>query len=182
MKDSKKYCQKCGAEITDPKAKSCSACGTKIKKPLYKKWWFWLIIGLVFIMVVGASGSGSEDSPSTPGESTTASSEITYEIVDLQTMIDDLNNNAMKAEALYQNKYVQIEGRITSFDSDGKYISVEALTADAWNFDTVMCYIKSDAQRQILINKSVDDVVTIKGRIISIGEVLGYSLNIDEIQ
>ena len=174
-------CKTCGNQIAT-NAKACPNCGAKIKKPIYKKWWFWLIIGLAFIMIVGVAGSDSEDSPSPSGESTTATSEITYEIVDLQTMIDDLNNNAMKAEALYQNKYVQIEGRITNFDSDGKYISVEALTADAWNFDTVMCYIKSDAQRQILINKSVDDVVTIKGRITSIGEVLGYSLNIDEIQ
>ena len=44
-----------------------------------------------------------------------------------------------------------------------------------------MCYIKKDAQREILMNKSKGDTVVIKGKIITIGEIIGYSINIDEV-
>ena len=96
-------------------------------------------------------------------------------------MLDDLDENAMKAESTYQNMYVEVTGKIVSFDSDGSYISIEPVNADEWNFDTVTCYIKTDAQRSVLMEKSKGDTVVIKGKIWSIGEFLGYSINIDEV-
>ena len=72
-------------------------------------------------------------------------------------------------------------GKISNFDSDGKYISIEPVNADEWNFDRVQCYIKDDAQLDFLLEKEVGDSITVKGKIKSIGEVLGYSLNIDEV-
>ena len=145
-----------------------------------------LILATVLIVVFAFFALGSTESESTANSSNKANStqskqEITYEKVDLQTMIDTLNDNALKAEQTYQDKYVEVTGKISNFDSDGSYISIEAINADEWNFDTVMCYIKSDEQKQFLLEKSKGDTVTIKGKIISIGEVLGYSLNIDSV-
>lgn len=97
-------------------------------------------------------------------------------------MLDDLKENAMKAETLYQDKLVEVTGKIANFDSDGFYISIEPVDADAWNFTTVMCYIKNDFQKDLLLEKSKGDTVTIKGQITTIGEVLGYSLNIHGIE
>ena len=34
---------------------------TKPKKPIYKKWWFWVIIGVVVIGILGCAGVGSEE-------------------------------------------------------------------------------------------------------------------------
>lgn len=60
MKRKPKLCNVCGKEIASS-AKICPYCGAKIKKPLFKKWWFWTII----IVLVAAIGSGSQgDSPS----------------------------------------------------------------------------------------------------------------------
>lgn len=159
-----------------------------MKKPIYKKWWFWVIIGVVALFIIGLVA----EEPDTPdGTSATAGSESvtekqpitsqSYQKVDLQTMLDELEENALRAESKYQNTYVEVTGKIAGFDSDGAYITIEPVYADEWNFDTVMCYIKSDAQRDFVIEKSVGDTVTIKGKIISIGELLGYSLNIDSI-
>jgi len=193
MEANKKHCQKCGAEITDVKAKKCAECGAKIGKPIFKKWWFWVIVALGVIVIgsAGATDTDTENSTIDSGvtETTTAADNkntsstntTKYEIVDIQKMIDDLDQNALRAENTYKNKYVQITGKIANFDSSGLYITIEAVSADEWNFDTVMCYIKKDAQRDFLMEKSVGDVVTIKGKIISVGEVLGYYLNIDEI-
>ena len=56
MKTKEKFCPKCGAEIVDAKAKICPGCGQKIGKPIFKKWWFWVIIGVV---VIGLASSGN---------------------------------------------------------------------------------------------------------------------------
>ena len=149
-----------------------------------------MIIGVVIIAIIGSSGGEDDnsgittDSVSNVGaitEKNDAGTEKTYQKVDLQTMLNELAENALRAETKYQNAYVEITGKIVNIDSDGKYISIEPVNADEWNFDTVLCYIKNDTQRNFIIEKSVGDTVTIKGKVISIGEVIGYSLNIDSI-
>lgn len=177
-------CKKCGKEIEDG-AVACPNCGKKLKKkPLYKKWWFWVAIVLV-VIIVSSSGGGNDKSSNTDSSSQTSisskSEEIVYEKIELQTMIDDLKSNALKAEKTYQKKYVEIEGKITNFDSDGDYISIEPVNADEWNFDTVMCKIKNDDQLNFLLEKNTGDTVTIKGQVTSIGELLGYTVNIAEV-
>ena len=178
MSATNKHCQGCGVELTDGKAKQCPSCGAKIKKPIFKKWWFWVIVAVGAIILVSAAG-GSGDEADVGADNSSNSTK--YETVDLQQMLDDLEENALKAEKTYQGKYVKVTGKISNFDSDGSYISIEPTTADEWNFDTVMCYIKNDSQLDFLMEKSVGDTVTIKGKIISIGEIMGYSINIDEI-
>lgn len=178
-------CKNCGKEI-DNKAAVCVNCGAAVKqkKSIFKKWWFWLIV-IIVIAIVGSASGDSETTGETTnsGDATSATQEtITYEKFDLKTMFDDLKGNAMKAEEKYQNKYVEITGNITNFDSDGSYISIEPVNADEWNFDTAMCYIKTEEQKKILMEKSIGDQVTIKGKVKSIGEVLGYSFDIKEVE
>jgi hypothetical protein len=59
MKKKSCICKACGAEIRTG-AKFCQYCGAKIEKPLYKKWWFWLIV----VAVIGAIGSGGSETES----------------------------------------------------------------------------------------------------------------------
>ena len=65
-------CKTCQAQIAKS-AKKCPYCGAKIKKPIYKKWWFWLILILLF---AGAGSSGSEDEASVPENETTINQEV----------------------------------------------------------------------------------------------------------
>ena len=172
-------CKKCGQEV-DKKAVVCTGCGCKIKKPIYKKWWFW-VLAIIIVAIIGGA-PGNEETTSTNTDTTSKKTEeIAYEAVDLQTMFDDLSNNAMKAETLYQKKYVEFECKIANFDSDGDYIGVEPVNASEWNFTTAMCYIKNDTQKDFLIEKNVGDSITIKGKVKSIGEVMGYSIDINEV-
>lgn len=61
-------CKNCGQEI-DNKAAVCVHCGVKTQnfdkamgnRPFYKKWWFWVIVVLVGLYIIGVS-SGKEDS------------------------------------------------------------------------------------------------------------------------
>ncbi len=165
---------------------------TKKKKSIFKRWWFWVIIAVVVIGIIG-SATSEPTSSGTPDNNIEASnndssanknnesSKKEYQKVDLQTIMDELTENALRAESKYQNAYIEFTGKIANFDSDGSYITVEPTNAGEWNFDTIMCYIKSDDQKNFIIEKSVGDQVTIKGKVFSIGEVLGYSLNIDSI-
>lgn len=177
-------CKKCNGEI-DNKAVVCVHCGCKIKKPIYKKWWFWAaIIVLVIILASSVSNNNTDEGSNQTAEKTVESVEqsIVYEAVDLSVMFEDLKNNAMQAEKNYQGKYIEITAKIKSFDSDGKYISVEPTNADEWNFNYAMCYIKNEGQKAFLIEKNVGDIINIKGKVKSIGEVLGYSIDIEEVQ
>lgn len=173
-------CKKCGQEV-DKKAVVCTSCGCKIKKPIYKKWWLWAVIVILVIAIGSTSGSNDTTSDSKANSTPNQTEEIVYESVDLQTMFDALDENAMKAESAYQKKDVEFECKIKSFDSDGTYISVEPVGADEWNFKMAMCYIKDDLQKTFLMEKSVGDVLTIKGKVKSIGEVIGYSIDIHEV-
>lgn len=186
-------CKKCGKEL-DKKAVICPGCGCKTKKPFYKKWWFWVIVAIVVISVVGSSGDDETTKvaePDTTVETGAPSAsepkaelekeEIVYESVDLQAMFDALEENAMKAEKNYQNKLLEFECKISNFDSDGQYISVEPVGASEWNFTTATCNIKNDAQRDFLIEKNVGDIITVKGKVKSIGEIIGYTLDIKEV-
>lgn len=117
-----------------------------------------------------------------PGNtSATGNTQIQYEQVNLKDMLDELDTNAMRAEEKYQDKYIEITGKIRSFDSDGKYISIVPCEAADWSINTVKCNLTDPAHKAFLLEKNVGDVVTIKGKVFSIGEIQGYSVKIAEI-
>ena len=116
----------------------------------------------------------------TPTNTQATTSTIHYEKVDLQTMLDDLETNALRAEETYQDMYVEITGEISNFDSDGKYISIIPCDAPLLS-DRTMCYLTDPTHKAFLLEKAVGDMVTIKGKVVSIGEVIGYDVRIAEI-
>lgn len=192
-------CKSCGQEISK-QAVICPGCGAKVKKPIFKKWWFWVIIGVLAIGAIAAGSGNKETAPAgqgaaapaaqtaqgaaapAPAAQTTESKKIEYTPYDCKALFDDLKNNALRAEQTHQDEYVEITGYIRAFDSDGKYISIGAPEDDFnYLFDTILCDFKNDTQKEIAMQMNKYDKITIRGQIKSIGEVLGYSLNIDEI-
>lgn len=47
-------CKTCGAEIAKS-AKSCPHCGAKNKKTIFKRWWFWVLV-IVLLVMIGNAG------------------------------------------------------------------------------------------------------------------------------
>lgn len=137
------------------------------------------IVAIIILCIMFPDSFNGGATANTPNAPTTP--QIQYEKVDLQDMLDELNANALRAEAKYQGKYIEITGEIRVFDSDGKYISIVPCDAPAVSLDTVMCYLTAPTHKTFLLEKNVGDVVTIKGKVSSIGEVLGYSIKIAEI-
>ena len=155
----------------------------KIKKPIYKRWWFWAIIVVILFAAFGSGDSDAGDdaaAPKTSDVSVANREPIEYSAYTVDEMVDTLEANALKAETLYGNQYVEITGRLSNIDSDGKYISLNP-TDGRFTLTGVQCYIKSNDQKLHVIELSIGDIITVRGKITSVGEVLGYSLDIEEI-
>lgn len=126
----------------------------------------------------GSSSSSSSSSSST--NSGNSSKVIEYTPVDIDTLEDALDNNAAAAKDTYNGKYFAITGKLSVIDSDLKYISIVS-TTDEWDIIGVHCTIKNEKTREAVKTLSKDQIITVKGKITDVGEVLGYYLNIDEI-
>lgn len=155
----------------------------KVKKPIYKKWWFWLII----ILIIGGIGAGASDNSqptsSTPTSNTLSTTEtkpIEYKKASVDELDSALEKNAAAAKDTYNGQYLEITGRLGTIDSDLKYISLLS-TTNQFDIVGIQCYIKNNEQKEIVKTLSKDDTIVIKGKITNVGEVLGYSLDIIEI-
>ena len=187
--EEKKICKYCKSEI--PKgAKICPNCRKKQKGPLG------IIIAVVAIFVlIGAIAGGGSDSKSetassdsntsttlekTNTDEATAEENIEYIPCTKQELSDALQANAMKASETYKGQYLEISGYLDTIDSSGKYISINA-GADDWSLVNVQCYIKNDEQKAVIMELSKGDAIVIKGKCTDVGELMGYSIDIDEV-
>jgi hypothetical protein len=183
-----KKCTVCNKDIAK-NANSCPHCGAKIKKPFYKRGWFIIVALIIVIAAIASNGSNNENTTSnntvqTNGtvstETSATKAPIEYTVYTVSELVKDLEANALNAENKYNNKYVEITGKLSVIDSKGKYISLSP-SDELISFVSVQCYIKNDEQKSKVATLSTGDTVTLKGKITSIGEVLGYSLDIDSI-
>lgn len=184
-KDKMTTCKHCGQEIA-ASAKVCPHCGGKNKPPIYKRWWFIAIIVIIVLAAIGGSGSsdssGSTSSTATSKTAVSSSSSeaaIEYTAYTVTELSEDLDSNALKAADKYKGQYVELTGRLSVIDSNGKYISIVDST-DEWAITGVQCYIKNDEQKQVVMDMSIGDEIVVKGKIADVGEVLGYFLDMTE--
>ena len=77
-------CKTCGTEIAKS-AKTCPSCGAKVKKPIYTKWWIWLIAVIIIGSAIGSTGDKSQPAPSNSTAKTEKNEEIMYNIGDIVT-------------------------------------------------------------------------------------------------
>lgn len=149
------------------------------------------VIGIVFavFLIIGIIGIlGSDDTGSSgPGSSAAAvatskptSTPITYTSVDAQKLIDDLKANALNASNTYKGQYLSVTGQVSNIDASGQYIDIDPIGAQ-FNLTFIQCYIKTDDVRNVVASLSKGDVVTVSGKCDDVGEVMGYSINIDSI-
>ena len=183
IEEKTKKCKHCKMDI--PKdAKICPHCRKKQKSGILK----WVVLILIIGVVIGAVTGEDKSADSTTKQTEATASDgqkqesesIEYTSVSVNDMMDALNNNAMGASDKYKGKYLEITGKLTNIDAAGKYID---LMADGdFEIIGVQCYIKNDDQKSKISSMSKGDTVTLKGKCTDVGEVLGYSLDITEIE
>lgn len=178
-----KQCKYCKQEI-DAKAKICPHCRKK-QTPSGCLIAVIAVVVIIVIAIAGSAMSGEEKTntgASTDGANSTsaAQQEITYTAYSVSELMNDLNTNAMNASDKYKGQYVELTGRLSTIDSDGNYISLLP-EDDQFAIIGVSCYFQSDEQRAAVKDATVGDTLVVKGKITDVGEVMGYSLNMDEV-
>lgn len=166
----------------------------KASRPWYKMKRTWLAI-VVALIVLGAALSqggggtaadpGSASNPAAASAGNEASNEGAAEekpkplIVSANKMIGDLDSNALKASNTYKGKYVQVKGEVTNIDSSGNYFSV-GRTDDEITFTTIRMDIEEEHRAKVA-EFDGDQVVTVTGTVTDVGEVLGYTMDVESI-
>lgn len=165
------------------------------KKPIYKRPWFIIIAVVILLGIIGNLNKGDDTSTNqaktnqaqekvknenNENKENEKNEEITYEKVESDKMVEDLDNNALNAEKTYNGKYFEIHGKLSNIDSSGKYIVLTTFNND-FNLTNIQCYIKNEDQKNKVAELNKDQEIVIKGKVTNVGEVLGYSVDIDEI-
>ena len=190
-KPTTKICKHCATEIPYD-AKVCPNCRKKQKQGCLLPVLITIGILVALLAIIGKLGGGSNASSASASSSDTKTSSSNskktssatsipleyYTSVTVDELVNDLSANALKAQEKYKGQYLQITGRLSNIDSDGKYISLSTTNI---SFTSVMCYIKNDTQRAQVANMSTDDVITLRGKCKDMGEVMGYRIDIDSI-
>lgn len=174
-KPTTKICKHCKTEIPYG-AKVCPQCRRK-QGP---GGCLVTIIVVIAIFIIGSCiiAGGNNKSNSSANNTNTTEPEIEYTTYTVDEMMTDLKSNALKAEDKYNDQYVEITGKLNVIDSSGKYISLVPVN-EKYAIIGVQCYIKNDDQKNKVMEMSIGDTVTLKGKITRVGEVLGYSLDIN---
>lgn len=152
------------------------------KTRFYQKKWFWIII-IVLIIVGVVGGSSSDDESTTSNNDTQQETEekISYKKYSANQLLKDLDENALNAEKKYKDQYVAVSGKLANIDSSGDYISIENTDDEFYFIVNIQCYIQDDKQLDQVSKFKKGDKITVKGKITDVGEVMGYSIDIDDL-
>ena len=135
----------------------------------------------------GSSNYSSSSISSSLSSTTTSSSQKVqepsknYAEADIDILLGDAKNNAAKANRDYKGKYVKIvNGSVFNIESNARYISLEG--SDPYTLLHVQCYPKNGSVKNAMLNLSKGQFVTVYGKITDVGEIMGYSLDLEKIE
>lgn len=181
-KEGTKKCKYCKSEIAAD-AKICPNCRKKQKghKLLI------IIAVIVVLAIIGAIAGGGDDNTSQSGNNAKVETkengetqEIKYTPVTADKLVKDLEENAINASDTYKDQHIEITGKLGNIDSSGDYIDIDS--SDDFDFTSIQCYLQNDEQRAAIKKMKKGDKIVVKGKCFDVGEVLGYSIDIDSIK
>ena len=150
------------------------------------KFFKYLFIAVFLLGVIGAlTGGGGQSGTSSPPKATPQSAlqqqQVSYAPADAATMLQELQNNAAAASKRYKGQYLKVSGMLGTIDSEMKYISI---VPDQYSIQSVLCNLKRNdqAQENYVMNASRGQWVTAYGRVTDVGEIMGYSMDVDKFE
>lgn len=113
-----KFCPNCGApnpsEANGAQAQQATPVYTQPvmqqpiqqpKKPIYKKWWFWVIIAVVVIAIVANLGGNGDKSPTKDtGSGTSSTAVISEDTSDASSTLSESNTSTTSSKAAESSK------------------------------------------------------------------------------
>lgn len=192
------YCKQCGTDMGN--GKFCPNCGytetvntanietakpTRSKKSKVKRGCgtaiLVFLILVVGVMVISVISYETSENRTYEEYNTVPKAPTLYIEYDIEELFDDLENNAMNAQKRFEGKHVKISGYIENIDASGKYFSIQETNDYTGSFYRITIYLNGDTQRTALSKYKVGDKIKVKGKITSVGEVLGYGMDLTEI-
>lgn len=167
-------CKVCGNELANS-AKRCPHCGAKNKRPIYKRWWFWLFIAIVLYLAVDIITARMEAKKNRESAENVYNSSATiildeidfdtveFEEIDFREMLGALTDNPLKAER-FLDKFVVISGYFDNQLSEKSFsmtASVDRGNNEGWAF----CELLSAEQSQIIGNLKGNENITVYGKV-----------------
>lgn len=126
-----KSCKSCGRMIAK-NAKTCPNCGAKIKKPIYKRFWFILLIVILIGIIIAATRGEKNYNFDEPEQTVT-----------VDTILQDFKDNATTAGEKYSDKVIAVTGKVRQVYDD--HIALEAYDDDLWLY-SVYAYMSDSSQ------------------------------------
>lgn len=146
----------------------------------------------IFICFLNLINGNEEDKPQTQNNSQviiqeetkselpkTQENVIEYQKVDASLLLTTLEENALRAESMYQDSYVEITGELSVIDSDGKYIGIDD---GSFTMTSISCYVTNESQLSTILEMNIGDTVIVRGKVTDIGEILGYMVDIHDLE
>lgn len=105
----------------------------KAKKPIYKRWWVW-VLGIIVLFIIISAASGGSGESTKNGESSSTDKESQSQPapaaikVDAKKLSADYEANEVAADNQYKGKVVEISGTIKDIGKDildSPYVSFE---------------------------------------------------------
>ncbi len=146
----------------------------KVKKSVFKRWWFWVII--VIIGVVVAVNQGNDDkTASTNANSTSSVATVTKEkpiVVKAEDLAATFDENEIKGNKLYKDKLAEITGTVSDIGESLGQTYVVLSSGKDFSITNVQCFFKDDNEISKVAEIKKGTKVTI------IGKIDGKSLNV----
>jgi hypothetical protein len=105
---------------------------------------------------------------------------IQYSRYSVWRLLQDVDDNAMRAKDEHNGEFVEITGSVENISSSGGSFDLFQ-PDDAWEFRCVTCYTQTDEQEQQVYNMTAGDIITVRGKITSVSD-WGYNLHVYSIQ
>ena len=123
-------CKVCGNELAKS-AKRCPHCGAKNKRPVYKRWWFWLFIAIVIYLAVNLISARMEAKKANEREVEEYNYlDYEYTEVAIQDMLTVLERNPLQAESKYVGQYIKFSGYVDDYINSPDPCSSPYVSAD----------------------------------------------------
>lgn len=147
----------------------------KVKKPIWKRWWFWLVVVVVIVGIVGASTGGNQEKTDSVQTSSVSTGDNNADVgkeepaeeaikVTAQELLEAYDENGVAADKQYKGKELQVTGTVGSIGTDildDAYITLKN-EEDEYAIISVQCYFEKSEEDSIASLKA-GDKVTVTG-------------------
>lgn len=137
----------------------------KVKKPFYKKVWFWVVILFVISYFIGNNQLENVKTTKPTAEQIKQEAVVEAIKVSATKLSEDYRANEISADAKYKNKIVEVSGLVDAIGNDITDTPFIVLQTKQYSIiDRVQCmFSKSDLEALAKVSK--DQQITLRGEV-----------------